>query len=148
MQDYALPACDINPQIRSIDGNTHIYDIVRKKYVRLTPEEWTRQHLIHHLIYDLMYPKSLIRVEKIIQKHYRKDRPDIVVYNRAGIPFLVAECKASHVTLSMEVYTQLSRYNRKLQAPLCIITNGTQYACWQIKDDVIKSLENIPVWSS
>ena len=38
------------------EGNALIFDIIRKKYVRLTPEEWVRQHVIHHLIEEKAYP--------------------------------------------------------------------------------------------
>lgn len=147
MQTYSFPAFHIEPQIRSINGRSHIYDIVRRKYVRITPEEWVRQHLLHYLTEHLAYPKSLMRVEKIMPGHYKQDRPDIVVYDKTGSPFLVAECKASTIPLTMDGYTQLIRYNRKLQAPLWVITNGIQYGCWQLENGVLKALDNIPLWS-
>ena len=147
MEACYFPVFNTNAKIRSIDGSLYIFDIVRKKYVRLTPEEWTRQHLIHYLIYDLAYSKALIRIEKKMQGHYSQDRPDIVVYNNDGMPLLVAECKASHVALTLEGYTQLTRYNRKLQAPIWVITNGIQYGCWKMEEGRVKSLDNIPAWS-
>lgn len=138
-----------NHQIRLVAGKPYIFDIIRKKYVRLTPEEWIRQHLIHHLTQDLSYPKTLIRIERHIKGHYRMDRPDIVAYDRQGNPLLVAECKASHIMLTEEVYIQLARYNRQLQAPVLVITNGQEYGCWKIKsgDSSLQILDHIPVWS-
>ncbi len=146
MQVHAFPAFHIQASIRAINGKKHIYDSVRRKYVRLTPEEWTRQHFLHYLTEHLTYPKSLIRVEKIMPGHYKQDRPDIVVYANDGHPWLVAECKASTIPLTMEVYTQLTRYNRKLQAPLWVITNGIQYGCWQMKEGEVQALDTIPPW--
>ena len=32
------------------NGKPAIFDIIRKKYVALTPEEWVRQHFVHYLI--------------------------------------------------------------------------------------------------
>eukprot|EP01132_Coremiostelium_polycephalum_P001044 gene1044-1325_t len=118
--------------IQIIAGATCIFDTIRKKYVRLTPEEWTRQHLIHHLTQDLSYPKGLIRVEKKIRNHYLADRPDLVVYDRNSVPLLIAECKAPHVVLNDHVYHQLARYNQAYKAPLLVISNGNLYGCWRI----------------
>jgi hypothetical protein len=135
-------------QICLVAGKPYIFDIIRKKYVQLTPEEWTRQHLIHHLTQELSYPKGLIRIERQIQGHYRMDRPDVVAYDRQGNPILVAECKAGHVALTQEVYIQLARYNRQLQAPVLVITNGQEYGCWKIseKGSNWEVLDRIPAW--
>ncbi len=51
-------------KIKSTENKFAIFDIVRKKYVSLTPEEWVRQHIIHYLIEDKKYPISLIAIEK------------------------------------------------------------------------------------
>lgn len=137
-----------NHQIRLVAGKPYIFDVIRKKYVRLTPEEWTRQHLLHYLTQELFYPQALIRIERQIQGHYRMDRPDVVAYDRQGKPLLVAECKASHIALTEEVYVQLTRYNRQLQAPLLVITNGQEYGCWRISEggSTLETLEGIPPW--
>ncbi len=44
-----------------------IFDTFRKKYVRLTPEEWVRQHFLHFLCNEMHYPASLINVEKSLE---------------------------------------------------------------------------------
>ena len=49
------------------NGNTLIFDIVRKKYIILTPEELVRQHVIHYLVEDKKVPLGLINVEKSIK---------------------------------------------------------------------------------
>ena len=38
------------------DGKAEIYDTIRKKFVRLTPEEWVRQHLLNFFINHLDFP--------------------------------------------------------------------------------------------
>ncbi|UII24580.1 type I restriction enzyme HsdR N-terminal domain-containing protein [Fulvivirga maritima] len=48
MVDLNLPKIDFN--IRKNEGKVEIFDIVRKKYVALTPEEWVRQHFVHFLV--------------------------------------------------------------------------------------------------
>ena len=40
-----------------------IFDVLRRKYVALTPEEWVRQHFIHFLIEQKSYPLSLLANE-------------------------------------------------------------------------------------
>jgi len=35
---------------KSENGKKKVFDVIRKKYVALTPEEWVRQHLIHYFI--------------------------------------------------------------------------------------------------
>jgi hypothetical protein len=137
-------------KLQEIKGKHYIFDIIRKRYVRLTPEEWTRQHLLHHLTQKLLYPKSLISVERQIQRHYLSNRPDIVIYDKSGGPFLIAECKAPHIPITDKIYSQLARYNRQLKAKLLVISNGQEYACWKINYDEIvpELLEDIPAFDS
>ena len=51
-------------KLKTNENKTLIFDIVRKKYVTLTPEEWVRQHTIHYLFKEKNYPISLMTVEK------------------------------------------------------------------------------------
>ena len=53
-----------NFRIQEKNENIYIFDEVRKKNVKLTPEEWVRQNFLHYLVYDLNYPKSKISIEK------------------------------------------------------------------------------------
>ena len=36
-------------KIKSNENKQFIFDIIRKKYVTLNPEEWVRQHILHYL---------------------------------------------------------------------------------------------------
>lgn len=65
----------------------------RHRWVRLTPEEWVRQQLLHRLV-ELEYPASLIAVETAITVGQAKKRCDAVVYNRFMAPIMLIECKA------------------------------------------------------
>ena len=49
MQELNLPKINIKSKL--VDESIQIFDIVRKKYLLLTPEEWVRQHVIHYLIF-------------------------------------------------------------------------------------------------
>ena len=69
-------------RIKKIHGKTAIFDIIRKKYIILTPEESVRQHLVHYLINSLNYPKSLISVEDGMKVNKMNKRSDVVVYDK------------------------------------------------------------------
>ena len=43
-----FPIFEFKLKIR--DNKTFIFDILRKKFFILTPEEWVRQHVIHFLV--------------------------------------------------------------------------------------------------
>lgn len=109
-----------------------IFDVVRKKYVRLTSEEWVRQHFLHYLIGHLAYPQALIRLEQGVQYNRLRHRPDIVVYNRLAKPLMLVECKAPSININHEVWGQIARYNAHFNAQLLVITNGIEQFCWQL----------------
>jgi type I site-specific restriction endonuclease len=122
----------VNIKIRDCEGRREVFDIVRNRFVALTPEEWVRQHAIHHLHYDLGYPLELIQVEGAITLNGMTRRCDIVVYDEAVRPFIIVECKKETVPLSQKVLDQACRYNLVLQVPYLWLTNGVQQVCCQV----------------
>ena len=126
-----------------------IFDVVRKKFVALTPEEWVRQHVIHHFTETLEYPASLISVEKTIKTSGRSDRFDLIVYNRNHEPAMIVECKAPNIILSASVVEQVSRYNIFSKAGWVYITNGLQHYLYRIdfKTKKTKSSDNFPAFT-
>jgi type I site-specific restriction endonuclease len=118
---------------KSSGDSHHIFDVVRNKFVVLTPEEWVRQHVIHYLIYEKSYPKSLLAVEKEIVLNGLRKRCDVVAYNREGNPSLLVECKAHEVNLNQTVVSQILLYNQKLNVPYVWISNGVINYCFDIK---------------
>lgn len=129
---------DPNPyQLRIIqqDGKERVFDIIRKKYVVLTPEEWVRQHIIHYLINEHKFPKALISVEKQLLLNGLTKRTDIVLYNRHANPILIVECKSPDVALNQAVVDQAARYNLTLRVPWLWVTNGTKHAICKITLD-------------
>lgn len=109
-----------------------IYDIIRKKNVRLTPEEWVRQHVLHWLIQVLGYPKSVIAVEKQLIVNGLQRRTDLVAYASTGQPCLLVECKSPTVAITQQVFNQIIQYNMNLQVPYWFITNGLEHYCCKI----------------
>jgi hypothetical protein len=127
MNPLNLPA--INIRIEERNGKRMVFDILRKKYIVLTPEEWVRQHFVHLLINHYQYPKSLIKVESGLSYNDMKKRSDIVVYNREGEIFMLIECKAASVTLRQSVLDQVTCYNATLKAQYIVVTNGLRHLC-------------------
>lgn len=107
-----------------------IYDPFREKYVRLTPEEWVRQHFVQYLIHEHGVPAGLMAVEAGFEYQGQPQRADAIVHDRQGEPLLLVECKAPSVTIDQDAFDQCARYNLVLGAPYLIVTNGhTHYAC-------------------
>jgi hypothetical protein len=132
-------------KVKLVDGKEQIFDRIRKRWVRLTNEEWVRQNFINYLIYIKKYPASLISVEKEIVLHEVKKRYDIVVYKNA-IPWLLAECKEMNVPLTENVLHQLLRYNANVLAEYLVITNGKQTFGWKIGNGNFVEIDALPVW--
>lgn len=110
-------------------GRREIFDISRRRYITLTPEEMVRQHLINLLAQELGYPLSLMAVEKGIELNGTKKRCDIVIYDRDGKPVMIVECKAPEVKLSQSTFDQAARYNLQLQVPYLLLCNGYECYC-------------------
>ena len=106
---------------------TQIFDIVRQKFVVLTPEEWVRQHAILFLHKEKSFPIGLMGVEKEIRVNNMKKRFDLVCFNSEGKPFLICEFKQPNVPISPEVFKQVSNYNHVLKAPYVYVSNGLDH---------------------
>lgn len=107
-----------------------IFDPIRKKHVRLTPEEWVRQNFIQYLVNEGGYPPGLIGIEIKSKFNNLNRRVDILVHNRAGKPVMIVECKAPEITLNDKVFDQIVCYNMGFRVPYLIVTNGIDhYAC-------------------
>ena len=111
-------------KIRQQAGVNEVFDIIRKKWLHLSPEEWVRQNMIHYLLLK-KYPASLIAVEKEIKVGELTKRCDIVVYSRKALPFMIIECKEMNVPLSKKTVEQILRYHITLPADYLIVTNGS-----------------------
>jgi hypothetical protein len=111
---------------RLYNGKEQIFCAWRHRWVRLTPEEWVRQQLLHRMVEQLGYPASLIAVEVAITVGEVHKRCDAVVYDRAMQPLLLIECKAETVPLTQKTLDQAITYNRKLNVPFLLLHNGPQ----------------------
>jgi hypothetical protein len=124
-----------NFKVKTEETGNYVFDIIRKKFVALTPEEWVRQHLVWYLIHEKKFPASLISVEKGLVVNRLRKRFDLLVYNNLGTPFFLAECKSPDVLLSQRTFEQIAAYNMKFRVKQLLITNGLRHVLCLYADD-------------
>ena len=133
MKQLNLPPYTFN--ISGNEGSELILDRIRRKFVRLTPEEWVRQNFVQYLITEGKYPPGLIGIEVLFFLNKLKRRVDILVHNRRGKPVMIVECKEPDVKIDEKVFDQIVTYNLGLKVPYIVVTNGlVHYAC-KLKPD-------------
>ena len=113
-------------------GKQYIFDVLRKKYVSLTPEEWVRQHFIHYLLEYKGYPQGLLANEIQIKLNGTQKRCDTVLYDRNLNARMIIEYKAPHIEITQAVFDQITRYNMKLRVEYLVVSNGINHYCCRI----------------
>lgn len=136
-------------RLKNSENKVHIFDVIRKKFVVLQPEEWVRQHVVHFLIDVKQYPKSHINVEKQLKINGITKRYDIVIFNTDGSIYLLVECKAPKIKISQTVFDQIAQYNLKLEANYLMVTNGLEhfYCKMDLQKEKYNFLRQIPDFS-
>ena len=109
-----------------------ILDTIRRKFVRLTPEEWVRQHFVQYLINEGKYPPGLIGIEILVPLNRIRKRVDILIHNRRGEPVMIVECKEPDVKLEDKVFDQIYLYNMALKVPYLVVTNGIEHYAFKV----------------
>ena len=144
MIQLTLPPYQI--RVKETHGRKQIFDILRRKYVALTPEEWVRQHFIHYLVEHKNYPSSLLANEVPLQIGEKRMRADSVLYDNQLHPRMIIEYKAPNITLTQKVFDQITVYNLLLHVDYLIVSNGmTTYICkMDYEKQTYKFLEAIP----
>lgn len=127
MNKLNLPFYQFKTKI--INQKTYIFDILRKKYIILTPEEWVRQNFINYLISEKKYPQSRIVNEVQIEINGLKKRCDTLILNEELKPIVIIEFKAPTVELTQLTFDQAAVYNAKLNVSYLIISNGLNHYC-------------------
>ena len=146
MQRLNLPPAKF--KYKTDNKKTSVFDIIRKKYVALTPEEWVRQHIVHYLTAYLKYSPGLIAVETQVKINGMSQRADIVVYDRKGVPAMIVECKAPEVKIDNSVFEQAARYDLKLGVKYLLVSNGIKHYCALMnrEEGSFKLLNSIPTF--
>ena len=120
--------------------------LVRKKDVKLTPEEVVRQLFIDKLINEYGYPVSRIKLEFPVYFGRDVKRADIVIMDvdRPTVPYIIVEVKKPKLKEGKE---QLKSYCNSTGAPIAIWTNGDKIAFYNRKDpnyfEEIRDISNV-----
>ncbi|MDR0227904.1 MAG: type I restriction enzyme HsdR N-terminal domain-containing protein [Flavobacteriaceae bacterium] len=148
MQKLNFPPFEF--RFKNNENKLSIFDVVRKKFILLTPEEWVRQHVLHDLISTYNYPLSLISVEKVVRVNGMNKRYDLVVYRPNGTIYLLIECKAPEVKITQDTFDQIARYNFQLRSEYLYVTNGlNHYYCkMDYKQEKYIFLRNLPTYTT
>ncbi|MEM5540416.1 MULTISPECIES: type I restriction enzyme HsdR N-terminal domain-containing protein [unclassified Olleya] len=133
-------------RFKNNENKVSIFDVIRKRFMVLQPEEWVRQHCVHYLIEVKKYPISLINVEKELKVNDLKKRYDIVIFNTDGSIHLIVECKAPKIEIKQNTFDQIARYNLALNATYLMVTNGINhyYCSMDFKAEQYHFLKDIP----
>ena len=144
MYELNLPKYGI--KIANEHGHQTIFDVLRRKYVALTPEEWVRQHFVHYLIEHKGYPQSLMANEIQLAIGNKKLRCDSVLYDRSLKPRMIIEYKAPTVNITQKVFDQITIYNMLLHVDYLVVSNGIKHYCCRMDYENQKYLflEDIP----
>lgn len=152
MNEYAmyqlnLPTYDL--RLRRTGNRDMIFDVLRRKYVALTPEEWVRQHFVHFLIEHKGYPTALLANEIELRIGGKHLRADTLLYNKELRPHMLIEYKSPTIALTQKVFDQISAYNLLLHADYLIVSNGMQHICCRMdyEQNTYHFLEEIPDYS-
>lgn len=139
-----------NIKVKNEDGRRKIFDILRRKYFIITPEEWVRQHFIHFLIDHKGYPVSLLANEVALSVGDKVIRADSVLYDKNLSPRMIIEYKAPHIKLTQKVFDQISAYNLLLHVDYLIVSNGIEtYICkMDYAQQTYVFLETVPDYKS
>ena len=121
-------------QIKQDKDTLFIYDLVRKKWLVLTPEEWVRQHWIYYYHFAKKKSLSSIILEKKLEINGTTKRIDLLITERTK-PKILIECKAPNIALKEVHFEQIARYNSQIGAEEIIISNGLHHIFAEYKDN-------------
>lgn len=117
---------------------------IRKKEIRLTPEEVVRQLYLQVLMNEYQYPIERLALEYIVTFGKEKKRADIVIFDkdRTTTPYIIIEVKEPKLKDGKE---QLKSYCNATGAPIGVWTNGDQISYYNRKDpNYFEDIPDIP----
>lgn len=126
------------------DGIPYVECVIRKREIRLTPEEVVRQLFAYELINLYGYPEDRIELETGITFGREVKRADIVIWekDRRTVPYIIFEIKKPKLSEGKE---QLKSYCNATGAPIGVWTNGEQVSIYNRKDpNYFEEISKIP----
>ena len=143
-----LPAAEL--RLEQADGGYTVFDPLRRRHVRLTPEEWVRQHFTAYLIQHKGYPAGLLGNEVSLTINGMTRRCDTVLYGLDRQPRMIIEYKAPVVALTQKVFDQVWRYNTVLRVEWLIVSNGLHHIVYHLnrEKNTYEFLPDIPSYET
>ncbi len=148
MHELNLPSFPL--KIIKREGKRFVFDVFRKRYVVLSPEEWVRQNFLWWLKTHKGFPASLMVVEASLQYNRMPRRADAIVYGHKRKPVMIIECKSAEQKITQDVFDQVARYNFPFGVPYLLVTNGLEHFCC-VRDNKAgawRFLDEIPDYSA
>ncbi|MBR0167698.1 MAG: N-6 DNA methylase [Synergistaceae bacterium] len=118
--------------------------IIRKKEIRLTPEEAVRQLYVYRLIHEYGYDPENIRLEHGINFGREVKRADIVIFEKdhPNSEYIIVEVKKPN---SRDGKAQLKSYCNASGAIMGVWTNGQDFDYYRRKDpNYFEDIPDIP----
>lgn len=122
----------------------HIQCLVRKKDIKLTPEEAVRQLYLMNLHYEYDYPFERMELEYSVVFGREKKRADIVIFDKdnPNSVYIMVELKKPKLKDGKE---QLKSYCNATGAPIGVWTNGESISYYNRRDpNYFKDIPDIP----
>lgn len=148
--------------VSSAPSNHEIYDPIRKKWVKATPEEKVRQSLIKKMINELSYPRELIAIEKALseipsiplpKKDFPDRRIDLLCFAKKNssqlVPLLIIECKECFSLIDV-AKQQVIGYNHFVQAPFIGVAHpdGIEFGYYDIRTQKYVFFNKLPSYNA
>lgn len=118
--------------------------LIRKKEIKLTPEEVIRQLYLSTLINKYRYPIDRISVESAVNFGREEKRADIIIQDKdnIGSAYIIVELKKPTLKDGKE---QLKSYCNATGSPMGVWTNGESISFYHRKDpNYFEDIPNIP----
>lgn len=122
----------------------YVQCLVRKKEIKLTPEEVIRQLYLMNLHYEYDYPYERMELEYSVVFGREKKRADIVIFDKdnPNAVYIMVELKKPKLKDGKE---QLKSYCNATGAPIGVWTNGESISYYNRRDpNYFKDIPNIP----
>jgi hypothetical protein len=135
---------NFNFQVKTENNKNIIFDVVRKKYVVFTPEEWVRQHCLQQLIKN-GFSSGRLSVERNLPNS--KKRYDVAYLDSHGKPKLLLECKAPSVAITEKTLNQVAGYISLWDVPYILLSNGLFHYFISRKNGELEIVQEFPLIS-
>lgn len=146
MESLNLPRYPLKVRKKG-ETSFEVFDVIRKKWFQLTPEEWVRQHWIHHLATMYHVPFSLISCETGHKHGSRAKRTDLLAWKEGKVELLL-ECKAPKIVLNQKALDQAILYQKEHQAQFIMLSNGMDHFCFRcnVNSGQLESITSLPTF--